>query len=46
MKEPAEPFSYGTGTLRCLQKEMVTYCVLVARPRWCPTLSNPVAWQN
>ena len=21
-------------------------CVLVARPRWCPTLSNPVPWQN
>jgi len=21
----AEPFSHGTGTLRCLQKEMVTY---------------------
>jgi len=21
----AEPFSYGTGTLRCLQKEMATY---------------------
>ena len=21
----AEPFSHGTGTLRCLQKEMATY---------------------
>jgi len=21
-------------------------CILVARPRWCPTLSNPVPWQN
>jgi len=42
--------SPGTGTLRCLQKEMATYrhwfCVLVARPRRCPTLSNPVPWQN
>ena len=44
-----EPFSHGTGTLRCLQKEMATYrhwSVLVARPRRCPTLSNPVPWQN
>jgi len=31
----AEPFSHGTGTLRCLQKEMAT-CVLVVRPRRCP----------
>ena len=41
----AEPFSHGTGTLRCLQKEMATYrhwSVLVARPRRCLTLSNPV----
>jgi len=45
----AEPFLHGTGTLQCLQKEMATYrliCVLVARPRRCPTLSNPVPWQN
>ena len=48
----AEPFSHGTGTLRCLQKEMATYrhwsvfCVLVARHRDCSTLSNPVPWQN
>ena len=46
----AEPFPHGTGTLRCLQKEMATYrlcpCVLVARPRRCLTLSNPVPWQN
>ena len=45
----AEPFSHGTGTLRCLQKEMATYrhwSVLVARPRRCLTLSNPVPWQN
>ena len=46
-----EPFSHGTGTLRCLQKEMATYmqtliCVRVARPRRCLTLSNPVPWQN
>jgi len=34
-----------TGTLQCLQKKMATYrliCVLVARPRRCLTLSNPV----
>ena len=42
----AEPFSHGTGTLRCLQKEMAICCVLVARPRRCLTLSNPVPWQN
>ena len=45
----AEPFSHGTRTLRCLQKEMATYrhwSVLVARPRRCPTLSNLVPWQN
>ena len=45
----AEPFLHGTGTLRCLQKEMATQtlnCVLVARPKRCPTLSNPVPWQN
>ena len=33
---PAE----GNGDLQTL------ICVLVARPRWCPTLSNPVPWQN
>jgi len=33
---PAE----GNGNLQTL------ICVLVARPRWCPTLSNPVPWQN
>ena len=40
----AELFPHGTGTLRYLQKEMATYrlwSVLVARPRRCPTLSNP-----
>ena len=45
----AEPFSHGTGTLWCLQKEMATYrhwSVLVARLRQCLTLSNPVPWQN
>jgi len=45
----AEPFSHGTGTLRCLQKEMWltdTYLVLVARPKRCPTLLNLVPWQN
>ena len=39
----------GTGTLRCLQKEMAIYrhwSVPLARPRRCPTLSNPVPWQN
>ena len=44
-----EPFLHGTGTLRCLQKEIATYrhwSVLVARPRQCLTLSNPVPWQN
>jgi len=24
----------------------ISYCVFVARPRRCPTLSNPVPWQN
>ena len=42
--------SHGTGTLRCLQNEMATYrhwsVLLVARPRRCLTLSNPVTWQN
>ena len=33
---PAE----GNGDLQTL------ICVLVARPRWCLTLSNPVPWQN
>jgi len=33
---PAE----GNGDLQTL------ICVLVARPRWCPTLSNAVPWQN
>jgi len=33
---PAE----GNGDLQTL------ICVLVARPRWCPTLLNPVPWQN
>jgi len=33
---PAE----GNGDLQTL------ICVLVARPRRCPTLSNPVPWQN
>ena len=33
---PAE----GNGDLQTL------ICVLVARPRWYPTLSNPVPWQN
>jgi len=33
---PAE----GNGDLQTV------ICVLVARPRWCPTLSNPVPWQN
>ena len=33
---PAE----GNGDLQTL------ICVLVARPGWCPTLSNPVPWQN
>ena len=30
----------GNGDLQTL------ICVLVARPRWCATLSNPVPWQN
>ena len=30
----------GSGDLQTL------ICVLVARPRWCLTLSNPVPWQN
>ena len=30
----------GNGDLQTL------ICVLVARPRWCLTLSNPVPWQN
>jgi len=30
----------GNGDLQTL------IYVLVARPRWCPTLSNPVSWQN
>ena len=45
----AEPFSHGTGTLRCLQRNgdlQTLICVLVARPRRCLTLSNPVPWQN
>jgi len=45
----AEPFSHGTGTLQCLQKEMATYrhwSVLVARRRQCSTLSNTVPWQK
>jgi len=33
---PAE----GNGDLQTL------ICILVARPRWCLTLSNPVPWQN
>ena len=33
---PAE----GNGNLQTL------ICVIVARPRWCLTLSNPVPWQN
>jgi len=39
----AEPFSHGTGTLRCLQKEIATY------RHWTVSLwrlSNPVSWQN
>jgi len=28
------------------QDTAVTYSVLVVRPRQCPTLSNPVPWQN
>ena len=45
----AEPFSRRTGTLWCLRKEMATcrhWSVLVARPRRCHTLSNPVLWQS
>jgi len=46
----AEPFSHGTGTLWCTQKEngdlQTLICVLVARPRRCLTLSNPVPWRN
>jgi len=30
----------GNGDLQTL------ICVLVVRPRWCPTLSNPVSWQS
>ena len=31
----------------CRRKWRLTlFCVLVARPRRCPTLSNPVPWQN
>jgi len=40
----AEPFSHGTGTLRCLQKEMATYrywsVSLWRDPDRCSTLSN------
>ena len=36
----AEPFSHGTGTLRCLQKEMATYrSVSLWRDRDCRILS-------
>jgi len=31
-------------TLRLATKTLI--CVLVSRPRWCLTLSNPVPWQN
>jgi len=30
----------------CRRKWRLTDCVLVARPRWCSTLLNPVPWQN
>ena len=46
----AEPFSHGTGTLRCLQKEMATYrhwsVSLWRDPDDGLTLSNPIPWQN
>ena len=43
----AEPFWHGTGTLRCLQKEMVTYRqVSLWRDPDGLTQSNPVPWQN
>ena len=36
---------HGTGA--CRRKWRLTdICVFVARPRRCPTLSNPVPWQN
>ena len=45
-----EPFSHGTGTLRCLQKKngdlQTLICVLAARLRRCPTLSNSVLYQH
>jgi len=51
----AEPFSHGTGTLWCLQKEMATYRHWSVSLWWDPddvphcrilSLSNPVPWQN
>ena len=39
----AEPFSHGTGTLQCLQKEMATYCVAVACAVAC--LDTSWLWQ-
>ena len=43
------PFSHGTGTLQCLQKEMATYrhwSVSLWRDPDDVSLSNPAPWQN
>ena len=49
----AEPFSHGSSVTEqrhygaCRRKWRLTLiCVLVARPRRCLTLLNPVPWQN